>query len=220
MSLIATIKEMASPLKIATNKKEATRLFLTGIEKHKAFDTSIKAARKQAVEAGFYFLRSRAAFDHGEWGVFCEVHRERISNRAIYNYMQLAELQARYVVYKDPTVTNLEDIIRLSVEQVLISPLPLVALTRELNHVLKFGGYFQEDYENKKLRLAGAGQFEFQFDKVSSTLDVLSHLGESNFTFKFPEGKDETEAWGEVETKLETALARVREMKQGRTIDA
>lgn len=222
MNIVQTVKEIPA-LEIVTPKKEAQRLFLRGIEKHESFNRTMKQLRRDAIEAGFYFLRARAAFDHGEWGEFLSLNSDKISDRTVRFYMQLAEQASQWVRYKNPTLKDLDAVKEQAIAMVIFSPVPLVNLCRDLGHMMKFGEYFADDYEEKKKKRLGdssAGQLDFDFAKVMAPLDVLCHFGDENYNFNYPEGVDTVAYMTEVETKLEAALTRVRQIKQhGRVIE-
>jgi len=78
----------------------------------------------------------------------------------------------------------------------------------------KFGEYDEVKYKSKKLLGNGVGQIEFDFDKLAASVEVLTHFGDKNYAFKYPEGADEYQYINDVETKLEAALKRVREIKK------
>lgn len=211
------------PAKFDFSAKDATRFFLQGLEKHAAFSRGLKQMRKDAIEAGFFFLQARSGFPHGDWEIFLDGYRDKISRPSVHQYMQLADLSLRWARYKHGDIKHPDALRDKAIEMVLVSPKPIIALARELGHMLKFGGYFEEDYQAKKSKRLGNGprQIEFSFAEVHTHLELLTHLGDDNFAMQYPEGKDEVEALVELETKLEAALARVRQIKQhGRILEA
>lgn len=214
MNLIQTVKAIP-PLEIETPRKEAQRLFLSGIEQHVQFNRNMKIVRRNAVEAGFFFLRARAAFNQGEWGDFVALYKDKVSIRTVQFYMQLADMQAKWVLYNNPELRDLDAIKEQAIQNVLISPLPLVQLCRaDGEHMLKFGGYFKADYEEKKAKgLRGGDQIEFDFGGIAKALGMLNQLDQPNVHLKFADDADEDAEFAKLEQTLETALAKVREAR-------
>lgn len=191
---------------------QANRWFAEGVKCHQIFNRAFKQARENAINAGFFFMSARELVPHGEWSMFCELHAQEIPERTVRFYLQLAESAIEWVKSEQPGLKKISEVHAAAREMVMQSPKPLVALCRELGHLRKFGEYDAVKYAQKKL---GSGQLELDFEKISSSLDLLTHFGEANVQLIFPEGKDQEQALAEVETKLETALLRVREMKRG-----
>jgi len=200
-----------------STESKAHGFFLEGVKKHGAFDRSLKQARADGMDAAFLFLQARELVEHGQWGQFLELHADRISPRTVRFYCQLADEAVLWVQADQPKLKLLSDIQVAARHMVMQSPKPLIALCRELGHMRKFGEYNAIKYAIKK---SGQAQIEFNFDKLTSSLDVLTHFGDENYSFVYPEGKDESEYLGEVEAKLEAALVRIRTIKEhGRVLD-
>lgn len=214
MKLFDTLSAKQLPV-LRVQKRDAEKHFIAGVKNSVVFNSTMLAARKAAVDAGFEFLLAKAGFEHGDWGRQCELYKDKISVRSIQSYMQLADLSWRWVLYKNPKVKTVEEARKLAIEMVMVSPKPLVELCRELGHVLKFGGYFEEDYQDKKKRKLLGGQIEFDFTAAASTLDTLCA---DNVTFKFPEDVDRVEALTGLKAKCQLAITRIDE--QLKTIDA
>lgn len=177
----------------------------------------MKQVRRDGIEAAFSFLRARASFTHGEWIQFVDLHTKQISLRTVQFYCQLAERAREWVLDNQPSLTDLDSINRAAVEMVMQSPKPLIALCRELGHLRQFGEYDAVKYAERK---GGSTQIEFDFAKVMAPLELLAHIGDDNYRFNYPDGVDETAYISEVETKLEAALVRVRQIKKnGRIIE-
>lgn len=203
-------------LQLTTPRNQAEKWFAKGVEQHEVFDRSVKTARRAAIESGFAFLRSRAAFEHGEWEDFV-VNHPNINLRTVRFYCQLAEEARHWVLDAHPGLRTLEEIQAAAISLVMQSPKPLIALCRELGHMRKFGEYDAVKYAERK---SSPGQIEFHFEKVTPFLDILAHFGDENYEFIFPEGVAEDDFIAELETKLDSALVRLRHIKKhGRVIE-
>lgn len=217
MKLFDALAKKQLPV-LHTQKRDAEKLFARGVKHHMAFDGAIKSARREAIEAGFDFLQAKAGFEHGDWMKQCAVYEKEISDRTIRSYMQLADLSWRWVLYKNPKVKDIDEIKKLAIEMVLVSPKPLVELCRELGHVLKFGGYFEEDYQEKKKKNLLGGQIEFDFTAAESTLRMIC---DPKVALKFPDGADEVEKLTELQGTLKSASLRIsHRLKELQAIDA
>jgi len=168
---------------------------------------------------GFDFIQAKAGFDHGEWERQCQIYADKIPLRTIQHYMRLADLSWRWVLHKHPKVKDIEEVKRLAIEMVVVSPKPIVELMREMGHMLKFGGYFEEDYQEKKKRnLLGDGQIEFDFTAAENTLRMIC---DPKVSLKFPEGTNEVEALTELQGTLKSAAMRVsHRIRELQAIDA
>lgn len=199
-------------------EQQSHQWFSKGVAKHVEFNRQFKLTRQAGVDAAFFFLQARACVEHGDWAQFCELQADKISPRQVRFYIQLAEEAIQWVQREKPGISKVGELHLAAREMVMQSPKGLVALCRELGHMRKFGEYDEVKYANRKL--GRQGQIEFDFAKVLAPLDVLAHFGDENYTFTYPEGKDQAEFITEVEAKLEAALQRVRQIKQsGRAIE-
>lgn len=200
-------------------ESKAHGFFNEALKKNDAFIRGMKQVRRDLVDAAFYFLQARQCFEHGEWGTFCAMYKDRISDRTIRSYCQMAEAAIEWVREAQPALKSVIEIQAAAREIMLQSPKQLVGICREVGFMRKFGEYDAVKYQQK--RIGNGNQIEFNFEQVVSSLDVLTHFGDSNYSFVYPDGKDEVEFMGEVEAKLEAALRRVREIKKhGRVIEA
>lgn len=219
MKLIQKVNAVPLP-EIITAKKEAQRLFQSALEKHDAFNVSMKKARREAVEAGFYFLRARKAFEHGEWSEFVFLFKGRIAERTVRFYVELASQSIQWVLYKNPTLKDLDKIRELAVEMVMLSPRPLIELCRELGHMMKFGGYFLEDYEHKKKK-ASVGQLELNFAAMANSVEHLTHFGDPGYSFTYADGIERAAQLQQTIEAMETALPKLKAALQAeqKTVD-
>jgi hypothetical protein len=205
---------------LPTKNVAADKWIQKAIEQHQLFAVNFQKAKECALNAGFFFLQAQTAADHGDFGALIERYKDKISSRTVYRYIEFAAEVIEWVKAEYPGITN-DKVAAIAMKMVLKSPKGYIALCRQLELMRKFGEYDEVKYRSKKLLGDGKPQLEFSFDELSASVDVFSKIGQENFFLKFPEGKDETEALGELEAKLETALARVREIKQhGRIIEA
>ncbi|MBC8095746.1 MAG: hypothetical protein H7Y43_08030 [Akkermansiaceae bacterium] len=189
----------------------AAKWMLEGIREHEAFDRTFRAARAHAMNAAFFFLSAREGLPNGAWGEFLIGYKTKISERKVQFYIQLATEAIAWVQAVQPELTDIKKIQAAAREVVMQSPKPLIALCRELGHMRKFGEYDSVKYAAGK-RISNGAQIEFEFDyeKCCASFEMLSHIDEPNFHFKCPEGKTETEALAELETRLENILAKIK----------
>lgn len=199
---------------------KAYALFKIGVEKAKAFDRDMKQLRRDGIDAAFAFQQAREVTPHGEWGVFCDVHKEEISPRTVRFWCALADEAIAWVRESNPQLKTVSDIQAAARDLVMQSPKPLIALCRELGHMRKFGEYDAVKYAQKKLG-GGSAQIEFKFDELLAPLDHLAHFGEEKFTFTYPAGRDESEVLDEAIAKTRAVLERLEHVrKHGRIIEA
>ena len=199
-------------------ESKAHAFFLEAIKKHAAFERGLKQIRADAMDAAFMFVQSRELIPHGEWGAYLELHAERIAPRTVRFYINLAEQAIAWAKDDAPRLKTISEVHAHARNMVMQSPKPLVALCRELGFMRKFGEYDAVKYRERRAGLAA--QIEFNFDHVFSAVDMLSHLGDENFSIVYADDQDSEQALGQLETKLETALARVRDVrKNGRPIE-
>lgn len=159
---------------IKTRKREAKKLFAKAVQYHSAFHQRIKLAKADMINAGFNFLQAKAGFEHGDWEAQCKLYEKEISFRTIQRYMQFAELTTQWIMHNNPGVKDLEKIRALAINAVMVSPKSMVEIMREIGELIKFGGYFSEDYEQKKKeKLLGDDQIEFDFSEAGETLKLI-----------------------------------------------
>lgn len=200
-------------------EQQAHKWFAKGVEKSAKFRRDFIELRRTMMDAAFCFIEARECIGHGNWLDFLELHKAEIAPRTVQFWIAMAEQAIEWVKEAQPTLKSLTELHKAAREIVIQSPKPLVALLRDLREMRKFGEYDAVKYAAQK-RLLNNGQIEFDFAAVLEPLDALCHFGDSKYSFVYPEGKDETEFIGELETKLDAALTRVRQIKQhGRVIE-
>lgn len=215
-----------SALKLPTRGAD---LFMTeGLNAHIAFVGHWQKGKERALNAGWFFMQAREQVKDGDWEtyveIFCDSRCKKINGnqpltyRTVRFYTQLTLEALEWAKAEHPGISKPEKLLEFAIKMVMQSPKPLVALCRELGHMRKFGEYDEVKYALNK-RLKGSDQIEFEFDKVMAPLDMLARLADPKISFRYPEGRDELEYMTEVETKLETALRLIREVKKnGRVI--
>jgi hypothetical protein len=192
-----------------------------GIVESESCRKSFKATKIHAMNAGHAFAKAREGLD-GEFVAYLAKYEHQVSKTTVYRYMEFFEAALAWAADQNPQLKNKPDeLLKSAYEVVLQSPKPFIALMRQLGDMRKFGEYDSVKYATKKLSAGSNAQIEFAFDDVFSTVDILSHLGDENYQINYPEGKDSVEALTELEAKLDSALTRVRQIKQhGRVIEA
>lgn len=199
----------------------AIKWMLEGIREHELFQRAFLSAKEHALNAGIFFLSAMDRLGDGDWGLFLEGYSHKIPKRTVQRYVEFASEVLEWAKAQNPKLIGMEKLAEVAREMVLQSPKGLVALCRELKLMRKFGEYDEVKYRKQKLIGNSQQQFEFTFESIVVSLDVLTHFGDSNYTFNYPKGVDEVEFMSQVEAKLEVALARVREIKKnGRLIEA
>ena len=186
-----------------------------GIRLHENFRRAFDAAKEAAFRAGIYFMQAQASAERGEWLPFIEKYKPQISQTTVYRYIAFSEEILEWVKAENPKLVGQDKLIAVALKMVLRSPKGYIALCRQLELMRKFGEYDEVKYRMKKL---GTKQMEFEFADLAMSIDHLTHLGDAHYNFKFPPGQDEAEFIEQVETKLETALKRVRAMKHKTTV--
>lgn len=199
---------------------QANKWFAEGVKKSTKFERDCTELRRTMVDAAFCFLEARELVGHGNWLAYLDLHKKEIGPRTVQRWIKLAEDATAWVLAGQPALKKISEIHAAARDLIFQSPKSLVALGRELGQFRKFGEYDAVKYAAQK-RLLSNGQIEFDFAAVLEPLDALCHFGDEKYQFVFPAGRDETEFIGELETKLETALTRVRHIKQhGRVIES
>lgn len=189
-----------------------------GISESSKCRSAFTQTKIYALNAGYYFMQARAALP-GEFEKFCEGYGGKISHTSIYRYITFTEEALQWAAAENASLRdNPAALLKAAHKLILQSPKPFIALMRQLGEMRKFGEYDEVKYAQRKL--GQPQQIELPFAKVFSTVELLTHFGDENFSVVYPEGKDEVEAMTELEAKLEAALARVRQIKQnGRVIE-
>jgi hypothetical protein len=191
-----------------------------GIAESENCRKSFKQTKIHAMNAGMAFSKAREALD-GEFVAYLAKYEHVVSKTSVYRYMEFFETALAWAADQNPALKNKQDDwIKAAYDVVLQSPKPFIALMRQLGEMRKFGEYDSVKYATKKLG-AGNTQIEFAFDDLLAPLDHLAHFGDDNYTFKYPEGRDETEVLDEAIAKTRTVLERLEWVKKhGRTIEA
>jgi hypothetical protein len=196
-------------------KTTAEKWLIEAIAFHEKFRRTFELAKECALKAGIFFNHAQTACAHGEWLPLIEKFEGVISRTTIYRYMSFANEVFEWVKAEHPKLAGDDKMIAAAQKLVLRSPKGYIALCRQLELMRKFGEYDEVKYRMKKL---GTKQMEFEFADLAMSIDHLTHLGDAHYNFKFPEGQDQAEFIEQVETKLETALKRVRAMKHKSTV--
>ena len=186
-----------------------------GVTCHERFKRVFEEAKANALKAGYFFSEAQKSVERGDWEPLIERYGGQISRTTIYRYIEFSEEVFAWVRAENPKLIGQDKMIAAAQKMVLRSPKGYIALCRQLELMRKFGEYDEVKYRMKKL---GTKQMEFEFADLAMSIDHLTHLGDAHYNFKFPEGQDEAAFIEEVETKLETALKRVRALKHKSTV--
>jgi hypothetical protein len=199
----------------------ATKWMQQGITESHNVRKTFAQTKCHAMNAGVFFVKARKELEgSGDFNDFLATFEAHISRPTVYRYIQFTEAALAWAQAEHPAEKNPEALLKLAYKIVLQSPKPFVALMRQLGEMRKFGEYDSVKYATKKLN-AGTAQIEFAFDDLLAPLDHLAHFGDENYTFKYPEGRDETEVLDEAIAKTRAVLTRLEHVKQhGRIIEA
>ena len=187
------------------------------IVQHESFVAGFQKLKEHALNAGIFFLTAQQIAEHGDWEMELLAHQEKVSRTTVYRYIAFANEVLEWTKVEHPKLTSMEDLRKAAVKIVLQSPKGYIALCRQLSLMRKFGEYDEVKYKAKKL--LGQGLIEFNFADLATSVEQLTHFGDTNYTFKFPEGVDEAEYISTVELKLEAALSTIRRIKKTQTVD-
>lgn len=193
--------------------------FERGIAESENCRKSFKQTKIHAMNAGMAFAKARETLE-GEFVAYLAKYEHVVSKTSVYRYMEFFETAMAWAADQNPALKNNQaDWVKAAYDVVLQSPKPFIALMRQLGEMRKFGEYDSVKYATKKL--TGAPQIEFSFDELLAPLDHLVHFGEENYTFKFPEGRDESEFIDEALEKFRAVVKRLEQVKaHGRIIEA
>jgi hypothetical protein len=150
------------------------------------------------------------------WELTLKKDAPELRQTTIDCYMELSRDALMWTKDMHPQITDRTKQEAIAMTVMIMSPKPFVALLRNLHEMRPFGEYDKIKYLDRK-KIGNGEQLELNFDKVLATFDVLDRLDE-DFVLKLPEGKNEEEAFEELETKLQSALAKVQK-RRGRTIE-
>ncbi len=181
------------------------------IKLHLKFQSHFQAAKESALMAGIFFSKAQQACAHGEWQSLIQEFSSEVSETTVRRYMDFSAEVVEWVKKSHPNLKSEEDILAEGKRLVLLSPKGYVALCRQLALMRKFGEYDEVRYRKEKL--LSQGQIEFDFSATVKHLETLAHFGDEKYLFIYPEGVEESAFLEEVETKLATALERVRAAK-------
>ena len=186
---------------------QAARWFDEGAKKHREFVRDSERLRHTMMDAAFFFISARELVPAGEWLIFLEARKDVVRPRTVRFWIAIAEDAMKWVLEFNPKLKKVSDIQAAAREVVIQSPKALIALWRELRFMRPFGEYDSVKYAAQKRLGNGQAQIEFDFEKLSSTVDVLAHL--DKYELRFPEGMDEKEALTNFKTNLLLAVSQV-----------
>ncbi|MDE2019382.1 MAG: hypothetical protein KGJ13_03475 [Patescibacteria group bacterium] len=192
-------------MKIANN---ASKWMVDAIKLHNKFRQNFQASKEAALFAGIFFGKAQAECEHGAWGEMMEAYCGEISETTIRRYIEFADQVLGWVKSQNPKILSEEQLLREAKAFVLQSPKGYISLLRQVGEMRKFGEYDEVKYRQRKM--LGSTQIEFNFTDSVKHIEALTHLGEENYNFVMPEDSDPDQFLGDLETKLETALDRVR----------
>jgi hypothetical protein len=203
MKLNTKLEVVAELPKPKMGHREAVRMFAKAVSESGSYLKHLRAAKDAYVNCCFDFYTARFAFDHGQWGVQCDLFKKEISDRTIQRRVADAEIMIVYAMEKFKELKTIEAI------RAKYNSLPLPAVQamvqdmRDSGIARKFGEYFEGDYlEKKKAKLLGQGEFNFDFNDFASGLQLIC-----NQKAELPHDLDKLE---ELEGTLKSAASRVR----------
>ena len=188
-----------------------------GLESHNQGILDFLSSKKRIFTAGKCFAAARAQFgDRDGWEdvVKCWIasrtpkgSKPSLSFRSVQAYIKFFTDLIEWAKAEKPNATanELEDI---AVKMAIDTPGSYMQVLRSINLLRDPFGYDADKYQRNKVQNS-LGQIEFDFDKVASSLDVLTKIGTDNFVFKLPENKTEAVTLTELKAKLEAALKQI-----------
>jgi hypothetical protein len=225
MSAKALLEDSAASV---IHRREADVYMKQGLNLHGMFQGHWQKTKECMLRSGYFFLCAKQAVKDGDWEMYVETYlasnitrdgKPSLSSRTIRTHMAVTSAALEWAQKENPGVKKPEKLLEIAITAMMQSPREMVELFRSMRELRPFGEYDKVGYHSRKL-LKNSGQIEFEFEKVLAPLEMLGRFGDENICFKFPEGKDEDQFISELETKLETALQRVREVKKnGRVTD-
>lgn len=186
---------------------EADRWMREGIEQINTGRSRFAQVKQCAMNSGIAFMKAREAVKTGNFNEFMQTYENEIARSTVYRNIEFVENCLASAAAEKPEIKD--DPRRLfehACKMVLQSPKHFVALMRQLGEMRRFGEYDAVKYARR--RLMGQQQLELDFVKVFGWVDSLTHIDQA--LLEIPEGKTESEALGELETGLVTALEKVR----------
>lgn len=207
----------------------AQRWMQKGIAENIQTRNSFEKTKAHALTTGYYFIKAQESCT-GDFKDLCANYKTEIGERTIQRAMEMTRLVLEHVVKANPKLKHdVEAQLKAAFQMTLESPKPLIAFLRALKksnatgnpatdfQIMPFGLYDGVKYRDSKV--GTVGQIEFNFADLATSVEQLTHFGDQNYTFKFPEGVDEAEYISTVELKLEAALSTIRRIKKNQTVD-
>jgi hypothetical protein len=187
----------------------AIQSFQKGVAAATEAERLVGKAKERILDAGFFFIKSHAACDHGEFLALIEHHAKQVSQRSVYTYMEFARLACEWAKEAKPTLTGAK-LEKAAYEIVLRSPKPFTLLLREWKMIEQVGAYHPTDYQARKLT---QGELNFSFEAAVAQLDALTVKPEVIRELK-------PSSLQKLHERLKASLALVDECMNGGAIEA
>lgn len=191
--------------------KKLNGYMASGLAEHAEFVKAFHKAKAHAFRAGWFFLKAQAEITEGDWVDYLATYSNKVSTTTVYRYMDFAHEAMKWAESVHPNLDG-DALVKAALDMAMQSPKGYIALCRQLELMRKFGEYDAVKYAQKRIG-GGSNQVEFKFTAGLTTLDMLTKLGEPDFNLVFPEDRQPAECLAEMESKLETALEKVRALK-------
>ena len=191
--------------------KKLNGFMAAGLAEHSEFLKAFHKAKCHAFRAGVYFLKAQAEITEGDWSDYLVTFEDKISRTTVYRYMAFADEVIKWAKASNPTLSG-DALASAALDMAMQSPKGYIALCRQLELMRKFGEYDAVKYAQKRIG-GDSKQVEFKSTSGLSTLDMLSRVGEPDFNLVFPDDRKPAECLTELESKLETALQKVRALR-------
>ena len=196
---------------------DCTKWLNLGLEAQQGGIVDFLSSKRRFFIAGKCFFAARQKWGEREgWEDHVKAWIASVTPRSQKPVTSLRSIQAYSKFFSDliewakaenpkATEKELEDI---AIKMAMDTPGSYNQVLRCVNLLRDPFGYDQNKYQRNKVS-AGLGQIEFDFERVASSLDVLSQLGSSSLTFKLPKDKSEEDALKELRGKLQMALSSI-----------
>lgn len=142
---------------------------------HAEFGRNAVETKHAAAHAGWYFMQVQKALAHGSWIPWLEAHN--VARTTAHRYIIFAQDIIQWAALQHPTCRSEEQLLGFGIEEALKSPKSWTALMRYTGLLEKQGQYDPDEYAEKKKR--GAGQLEFDFDRVFGSVQQLHAIPRS-----------------------------------------
>jgi len=136
----------------------------------------LQRAKFSAAVTGYFVLEAKRSCKPGDWEDLCSANNVAVTTAN--RYAAFAEFVLAQGALEMPGLDNESKLLERGINAVMDSPKPWTALLRYTGMVAKQGQYDPDRYQQRKCGCPEAGQLEFDFGTVVSSVRTLSRLDE------------------------------------------